>query len=83
MKTVFNYNKFNDEARDTLVESFVALCDAVIEGKHNTSEFAELNKQFNEDFMKECVSAIPNVEYTGLDMLKNPMINSDICAKCF
>lgn len=80
MKTIFNYNKFNDEVRDTLVESFGALANAVIEGKADTQEYKEANKQFNEDFMKECFSAIPNADAScfALAQLKDPMVNTDM-----
>lgn len=78
MKKIFNYNKFNNETQDTLVESFVALANAAMEGKNNTQEYKDANKQFNEDFMKECVSAMPNTEFSGVEMLKNPMVNGDM-----
>lgn len=78
MKTVFNYTKFNNDTRDTLVESFIALANSFIDGKQNTAEYSTLNKQFNEDFMKECVTAIPNTEFSGTDMLKDPMVHNDM-----
>lgn len=78
MKTIFNYNKFNNEIQDTLVESFVSLSNAYMEGKSGTPEYQEANRQFNEDFMKECVSAIPHAEFTGIEMLKNPMVHKDV-----
>lgn len=80
MKAIFNYNKFNNEVQDTLVESFAALCNAVIDGKAETAEYKEANKQFNADFMKECCSAMPsfNAENFSLEDLKNPMINGDM-----
>lgn len=85
MKTIFNYNKFNNEVQDTLVDSFVALCNAVIDGKADTAEYKEANKQFNADFMKECASAMPgyNAETFSLEELKNPMVNGDMCVKRF
>ena len=80
MKTVFNYNRFNNEVQDTLVESFVALSNAVLDGKGNTAEYKEANAQFNMDFMKECISAMPsaNVENFNLEEIKNPMVNGDM-----
>lgn len=80
MKHMFNFNKFNNEVQDTLVESFVALSNAVIEGKADTAEYKEANRQFNEDFMKECFSAMPNadMEKFSLEALKNPMIHKDV-----
>mgnify|MGYP003295747949 CR=1 FL=1 len=80
MKKMFNYNKFNNEVQDTLVESFVALSNAVIEGKADTQEYKDANKQFNEDFMKECCAAMPsyNEENFSLEDMKNPMINGDM-----
>lgn len=78
MKKIFNYNKFNNEVQDTLVESFIALANSCIEGKSNTNEYKELNKQFNDDFMKECLGAIPNYEFSSIEDLKNPMVNKDV-----
>lgn len=79
MKKIFNYNKFSEDRLNTLVESFGALCDAVIEGKSNTAEYKEANKAFNEEFMKECASAMPlyNEENFSLEDLKNPMIHKN------
>ena len=78
MRKIFNYNKFNSDVQNTLVESFGALCNSYMDGKANTAEYQEANKQFNEEFMKECVSAIPHTEFSGLEMMKNPMINGDM-----
>lgn len=78
MKKVFNYTKFNNEVQDTLVESFGALVDAHLNGKANTAEYKEANKQFNEDFMKECVAAIPNTTFSDMSMLKSPAIHNDM-----
>jgi len=78
MKKMFNYNKFNNEAQDTLVESFVALSNSYLEGKQNSAEYQEANRQFNEAFMKECVNAIPNTEFSSVEMMKNPMVNGDM-----
>ena len=78
MKTNFNYKKFADENKNLLVDSFVSLANKYMEGKSNTQEYIDANKQFNEDFMKECVSAIPNTEFTSLEMIKEPMIHNDI-----
>lgn len=80
MKAIFNYNKFNDENKNTLVESFIALSNAFIEGKADTKEYKEANKQFNLEFMKECVSAVPgtDIEKFDLEQLKNPMLNTDV-----
>jgi len=85
MKAIFNYNKFNNDVQDTLVESFVSLCNATIAGKSETQEYKEANAKFNADFMKECVSAMPNadVENFSLETLKNPMVNNDMCVKRF
>ena len=108
MRKIFNYNKFNSDVQNTLVESFGALCNSYMDGKANTAEYQEAiiscgeeaaeynnelyqqvsqemqeNKQFNEEFMKECVSAIPHTEFSGLEMMKNPMINGDMCVKRF
>lgn len=78
MKKIFNYTKFANDAHNTLVESFGALCDAVLDKKDNTNEYKEANIAFNESFMKECMSAIPNYEFSSIEDLKNPMIHNDI-----
>ena len=78
MKTVFNYNKFNNEVQDNLVEAFINLADGYMNGKAETNEYKELNRCFNEDFMRECVAAMPNTEFKGLEMLKNPMVFGDM-----
>jgi len=78
MKTIFNYNKFNNEVQDTLVESFASLADAYMAGKADTAEYKEANKQFNEDFMKECLGAVPNYQFSSVEDLKNPMVNGDM-----
>lgn len=65
MKHIFSYNKFNDEALDGIVESGYALTQAFLEGKGNTHEYSEANKQFNESLMKFCAEG--NVmNYSGL-----------------
>lgn len=80
MRQIFNYRKFNNDAQNELVEAFGALSNAHFDGKANTPEYKEANKQFNEDFMKECCSAIPdyNVENFSLDSMKDPMIYNNI-----
>ena len=78
MKTIFNYNKFNNETQDTLVESFVALSRSFMAGKGNTTEYQEANKQFNEDFMRECVAAMPNGKFSSVEDMKNPMIHKNV-----
>ena len=40
MKHIFSYNKFNDEALDSIVESGYALTQAFLEGKGNTHEYS-------------------------------------------
>ena len=80
MKMNFSYNKFSSDTQNTLVDSFVALCEATIAGKQNTAEYKEANLQFNAEFMKECASAMPgyNAETFSLNDLKNPMISGDM-----
>ena len=73
MKKIFNYNKFNDEVQDTIVETFVSLAQKFLEGKSETQEYRDANANLTETFMKECVEANPNMTFSGLDMLKNPM----------
>ena len=78
MRKVFNYTKFTNEAQNTLVESFVALANSWVDGKGNTPEYKEANEQFNEAFMRECVEAIPNTTFVGLEQCKDPMIHNDM-----
>ena len=78
MRHIFNYNKFNNEAQDSLVEAFIALSNSYMEGKTNTAEYREANRQFNEDFMKECVNAIPNTQFENLEQVKNPMVHNNM-----
>lgn len=78
MRKMFNYNKFNVKEQDALVDSFVVLCEKFMEGKSNTSEYQDANKAFNEEFMRQCVTAIPNTTFSGVEMLKNPMIHKDL-----
>lgn len=76
MKHIFSYNKFNDEALDGIVESGYALTQAFLEGKGNTHEYSEANKQFNESLMKFCAEG--NVmNYSGLEDIKNPMVHKN------
>ena len=80
MKKIFNYSKFNNETQDTLVESFGALCDAVMNGKADTAEYKEANREFNASFVKECASAMPsyNEETFSLEDMKNPMVHKNL-----
>ena len=73
MKKIFNYNKFNNDVQDTIVETFVSLAQKFLEGKSETQEYRDANANLTETFMKECVEANPNMTFSGLDMLKNPM----------
>ena len=80
MKKIFNYSKFNNEAQDTLVESFGALCDAYMNGKADTAEYKEANREFNASFIKECASAMPsyNEDTFSLEDMKNPMVHKNL-----
>ena len=78
MKKIFNYNKFNNDVQDTIVETFVSLSQKFLEGKSETQEYRDANANLTETFMKECVEANPNMTFSGLDMLKNPMVNGDM-----
>lgn len=78
MKRVFNYNHFGDQTADSLVETFNQLVNASIENKNNTKEYKELNQSFTENFMAHCVEAIPNMTFSGLDMVRNPMVHKDL-----
>ena len=78
MRQVFNYNKFNDEVADSIIETFAMLTQKSIEGKNNTPEYQEANTKLNETFMKFCVEAIPGKTFNSMDDVKNPMINRDV-----
>ena len=79
MKKIFNYNKSAlTGEQQKLVESFGMLCDKYLEGKSNTPEYIEANKRFNEEFMKDCVEAMPNVKFESVEQLKNPMIHKNM-----
>lgn len=81
MKKIFNYNKSNlNETQQNLVEKFGMLCDKYMEGKSATPEYLAANKEFNEAFMKDCYAARPDadVEHFNVEMLKNPMENSNL-----
>ncbi len=73
MKQIFSYNKFNDEVADSLVETLVTLSQKSLEGKSNTADYQDANKQFSESFMKFCVESA-GMSWTGMDMIKNPMV---------
>lgn len=75
MKHVFNYNKYSDADFNTLIESGYALTQAYLEGKGNTAEYETANREFTEKYMKTCVEAVPNMKFTSLEDVKNPMIN--------
>lgn len=79
MKKIFNYNKsaLTDE-QQKLVESFGMLCDKFLEAKSNTPEYKEANARFNEEFMKNCVEAMPNMQFESVEQLKNPMIHKNM-----
>lgn len=78
MRKLFNYNKFNDEVADSIVETFAMLTQKSIEGKNNTPEYQEANNKLNETFMKFCVEAIPGTKFNSMDDIKNPMINRNM-----
>ena len=65
MRKIFNYNKFNSDVQNTLVESFGALCNSYMDGKANTAEYQEANKQFTFSSVvkitKEINSYLPNL----------------------
>lgn len=65
-----------DTTMDSLVESFGALVDqAKNQNFVENEEYNKKNKLFSESLVKYCLEH-NGVEYTGLDMLKNPMITS-------
>lgn len=74
MKQVFNYQKFNDENLDNIVETFALLTEKFLDGKSDTKEYKEANKALNEAFMKECAKDVPAFTYSGVEDVKNPML---------
>ncbi len=72
MKQIFSYNKFNEDIADSLVATCYALAQKSIEGKNNTPEYEDANRDFNEKFMKYCVENA-GMTWSGLDMVKSPM----------
>ena len=78
MRQEFTYNKFNEAMADGLVETFNDLVQMSIAKKNNTPDYIEANKLFSENLMKTCVEAIPGQTFTGMEMIKNPMVHGDI-----
>lgn len=77
MRQNFTYNKFGIEAADTLVDSFNGLVEMALANKTKTDEYKEANKLFSENIIQYCVEQIPGVTYTGIEMIKNPMIHTN------
>ena len=77
MRQVFNYNRFNDEVADGIVETFGVLVNASMEGKNDTADYQEANAKLNETFMRFCVEAIPGRSFNSMEDIKNPMIHND------
>lgn len=77
MKKNFSYNVFGNETADTLVTTFNSLVEKSIEGKNGTPEYVEANQNFNTEFMKYCVETIPNMVFSDVKMLSNPMIHAN------
>jgi hypothetical protein len=76
MRQTFSYVKFNNETADTLVLSFNKLVDLSLEGKNETTEYKEANKCFSETLVEYCLEGT-GIEYTGIDVIKNPMVNTN------
>ena len=73
MKQIFSYNKFNEGVADGLVESLVTLSEKALEGKANTAEYQDANKEFSAKFMQYCVEQ-GGMTWTGMEMIKSPMV---------
>lgn len=58
---------------DDMVTSFSALVDCAASKDKNVEEYKANNKLFSEAIVKFCVESA-NREYTGLDMVKDPMV---------
>ena len=78
MKQIFNYQKFNDETLDGMVETFSVLVDKYLDGKSDTKEYKEANAELTKAFMKYCVERIPDVKFNSLEDVRNPMIHNSI-----
>ena len=72
MRQIFSHKMAGNEDIDSLVRAFEALVDANMQDKNGTDEYKENNKTFNEAMIKYCVENA-NMEFTGLDMIKDPM----------
>ena len=71
-RMTFNYNKFNDEVADSLVETWHDLAADVVAGKGDTEEYKNKNAMFNEALPKFCAEQSGRT-WNGLEDLKNPM----------
>ena len=78
MKEMFSYNKFNNDVANELVDSGYALAQSYMAGKGNTAEYEDANKEFNASFMKYCVEQIPNMVFSSVEMIKDPMIHKNV-----
>lgn len=74
MKYNFSYRLAGqNEILDSMVETFSNLVDAAVSKNKDVEAYKENNKLFSEAIVKFCVEA-SNKEYTGLDMVKDPMV---------
>lgn len=65
-----------DETIDSLVESFGVLVDQAKKKDFvENEEYKKNNKLFSESLIKYCLES-NGIEYTGLEMLKNPMVTN-------
>ena len=80
-KMFYNYNRFRDDTANALVESLHDLSADVVAKENDTQEYSEKNAQFNLAFAKYCVEAGGD-EFSGLEMLKNPMMYSQNTGFC-
>lgn len=73
MRKNFSYSLAGkDDMLDTIVASFDTLINDTLDSKSDTAEYKARNKTFNESIIKYCMETAGK-DYTGLDMLKNPM----------
>lgn len=74
MRKTFSYRLAGqDEVLDDMVKAYSEIVDDFQAGKSKTTEYKQKNVVFSESIIKYCVEA-SGKEFTGLEMLKNPMV---------
>jgi hypothetical protein len=80
----FKHMELPDEAGNALVAAGIKLTEMYAGNKENKNltfaereDYEQANKTFTESFIKYCVESSGVAKYTGLDILKNPMVSRD------